>query len=86
MSEQKPDREPITRELLERQLTDTVKATHADCEGFVGIVIERIEAASVQDTNWVVKGVIYGTANRELCDTALSSSVAETQLRFTLSD
>jgi hypothetical protein len=86
MNEQdNPNREPITREILERQLTDAVKATHADCEAFVGIIIERIVPASLQGTNWAVKGIRYGTASRELCDTALSNSVAATQLRFTLS-
>ena len=86
MSKDKPNREPITRELLERQLADSVKATHADCEAFVGVTIERIVSASIQDTNWKVKGIRYGTASRERCDNALSTSVAETQLRFTLSD
>lgn len=87
MSEQdKSDREPIAREVLERQLTDAVKATHADCEAFVGLIVERIVPASSQDTNWVVKGIRYGTASRELCDAALSNSVAETQLKFTLSN
>jgi hypothetical protein len=86
MNEQdNPNREPITREILERQLTDAVKATHADCEAFVGIIIERIVPASLQGTNWAVKGIRYGTASRELCDTALSNSVAATQLKFTLS-
>jgi hypothetical protein len=84
--EDKPVREPITRERLERQLTEAVKAAHADCEAFVGVVIERIAPASGEDTNWVIKGIRYGTASRELCDTALSDSVAEKQLRFTLSD
>jgi len=83
---EKPKREPIARELLERQLTDAVKASHPDCEAFVGIIIERVVPTSNEDTNWAIKGIRYGAAKRDLCDTALSNSVSETQLKCTLSD
>jgi hypothetical protein len=87
MSEQgKSKREPIARKMLEQQLTDAVKASHAECESFVGIIVERIAPAASGEVNWAVKGIRYGAASRQLCDAALSDSVAERQLRFTLSD
>ncbi len=80
-------RQPIARADLERAIAEVVKATGEDCEAFVGVVVERVSAASpAAVTNWIVKGVKYGKSNREACDAALAACVAEKQREFGLLD
>jgi hypothetical protein len=50
------------------------------------VVVERIAAASAAGGDWAVKGVRYGKAKREICDSTLSRLVAEKQLEYELSE
>jgi hypothetical protein len=50
------------------------------------VILQVMSPASPEDPNWMVKGVRYGKADRALCDTALSHSVAEKQNEFDVSD
>jgi hypothetical protein len=85
--EPKPQRQPIARADLERAIAEVVKAAGEDCQAFVGVIIERVSAASPGAvTNWILKGVRYGKSNREACDPALAACVAEKQREFELSD
>lgn len=79
-------RKQITRVDLEQALAEVVKASHPACEGFVGVIVEKIVPASSGAANWIVKGVKYGKADRERCAAALSSCVNERQLEFELED
>jgi hypothetical protein len=82
----KPQRKPISRADLEQEITEFVRASDPDCREFAGVILEAIAPASSGDTNWAVKGVRYGKADRKLCDVALSGCVAGKQLEFELSD
>ncbi len=82
----KQRRKPIARLALDEALTQVHKTSHPECEAFVRVIVKRIAPASPGEANWVVKGVKYGTANRELCDAALPKSVDERLSEFELSD
>jgi hypothetical protein len=82
----KAERQPMTRTALEGAITERVKNSSAECEEFVGVIIEYVKPEKLGDANWGLKGVRYGKANREACAAALSALVAEGQLEFELSD
>jgi hypothetical protein len=82
---EKGTRQPITRSELEHAITDVVKGT-ADCDQFVGVIIERVTPDASGGNNWVLKGVRYGNADRTLCDAALSACIARQALQFDLAD
>lgn len=78
-------RQSIKRAALEQVITDTVKR-EADCEQFIGVIVERVAPNTSGGNNWVLKGIRYGNADRSLCDAALSACVAEKARVFDLSD
>ncbi len=80
---ERSSRQPIKRAELEHAIADLVRA---DCEQFVGVILERVTPDPSGGNNWVVKGIKYGGADRALCDAALSASVAQKALQFDLSD
>jgi cold shock CspA family protein len=79
------ERKPITQDALETALAEAVRAHDAKCKGLVGIIVERVSPASPGETNWSVKGVKYGKAERDRCDVALSVCVEEMQREFEIS-
>jgi hypothetical protein len=71
---------------LEAVLVETVRASDPRCEGLIGIIVERVVAASPDVANWAVKGVKYGRAEREPCSAAVSKCVEESQREFEVLD
>jgi CspA family cold shock protein len=82
----KVKRTSITRAALELALVESVRASDPQCEGLVGIIVERIVPESPGGANWTVKGVKYGRAERSRCSAALSHCVEEGRLEFEISD
>ena len=80
------DRKPITRAILERCLTDAVRKAAPECEGFVGVIIQKVMPEVLDGVNWVVKGVKYGKANRSRCETVLGATLREKQQNYVLVD
>jgi cold shock CspA family protein len=76
----------ITRAALEATLVDSVRAIDPQCEGLIGIIVERVVPTSRDGANWAVKGVKYGKAERERCSAALSKCVEEQQREFEVLD
>jgi hypothetical protein len=85
-AETKPKRTPITRAALEAAVAECVKDADPECEGFVGIIVERITPAVSGGANWAVKGIKYGKAARGPCSAAVSRYVEEAQREFEISD
>ncbi len=79
-------RTPIARATLELALAEAVRDSNPECKGLKGIIIERIAPKSPGQTNWILKGVRYGTAPRASCDTEIAICVAEGQADFEISD
>ena len=76
----------ITRAALEQTLVETVRDSDPECEGLIGIIVERIVSASPDRANWAVKGVKYGKAERERCGAAISKCVEDSQREFEVLD
>jgi hypothetical protein len=85
-SKSQTTRQSVTRAALEQSLAEAVKAAHPEFETFVGVIIERVVPAVSGGTNWALKGVKYGTADRHRSSIVLSYSVEEAQLAFEISD
>ena len=79
-------RKPVTRADLERRLTEAVRTSHAEFEGFVGVIVERISATSPGRSNWAIRGVKYGRANRDRSDAVLSHCVEEAEQELEITD
>ena len=82
---EKETRQPIMRSELEHTIADIVKG-RADCDQFVGVIIERVTPEASGGNNWVLKGIKYGNADRATCDAALSACVVQKALQFDLSE
>ncbi len=78
-------RTPITQAALEAALAEAVRAHDTQCEGLIGIIVERVSAAAPGGSNWSVKGVKYGKVARDRCNVALSVCVEEMQREFEVS-
>jgi len=79
-------REQIKCETLELAIATAVKRSDPHCEPFIGIVIERHTPKSHDDTNWAVRGIKFGKAERENCNAALSVIVERLKREFEISD
>ena len=79
-------RKPITSAVLERSLAAAVRKVAPECEAFVGVIVERVVPETVDGANWQVKGVRYGKADRDRCETALDIALREKQLKYVLVD
>ena len=80
------NRNPIKSDALQSVIAKAVRDSDAQCEAFVGIIIERINPKSNGGANWMLKGVKYGNADRAKCDTAISGVVDQLQQEYTISD
>lgn len=74
-----------SRKQLESAVTEVVKSA-ADCEAFVGVIIERIEPKSRTKPNWAIRGVRFGKTDRDKSGKVLANVVERMQLEFSLID
>jgi hypothetical protein len=76
-------RKIVARKALESAITKAVKNC-PECETFVGVWVETCAKQSGEDTNWAIKGVQFGKADREKCGCALTAVVKRAQQEFEL--
>jgi hypothetical protein len=81
-----PTRKPVTRADIEQSLAEAVRTSHPEFETFAGVIVERIVPDGLGHTNWALKGVRYGKADRHRSGTVLSYCVEQAQLEFEISD
>jgi hypothetical protein len=82
----KAKRRTITRAALEMAITSAVRNSGPECNIFVGVIVERIVPASRAETNWIVKGIKYGKADRSQCDAAMAIILKPLQSEFDVLD
>jgi hypothetical protein len=73
---------PIELTVLEAAITTAVRRSDPNCEGFVGVVVGECHRKSIQDSNWTIRGIRFGTAKRESCNSAISLIVDRLQQQF----
>lgn len=79
-------RKPVSRAVLEETLTEAVKSSHPEFESFAGVIVERAAPSSPELSNWVVKGVRYGKADRHRSGNVLAHCVDQAREEYELSD
>jgi len=65
-------------------ITAAVRNSDPQCEPFVGVLIEHRAPKSGKDTNWAVKGIRFGKADRDKCSVVLAFVVRKMQGDFEL--
>lgn len=80
------NRNSITSDALQSVVAKAVRDSDLLCETFIGIIVERIDPKLHGGTNWTLKGVKYGEADRAKCDIAIFGIVDQLQQEFLLSD
>jgi hypothetical protein len=76
----------ITRTTLESAIVGAARKVAPGCEALVGVVVQRTTPKSRFDTNWALRGVKFGRANREKANQAITIIVERMQQEFRLSE
>jgi hypothetical protein len=79
-----PGRQKLVRKVLETAIAEAVKKSDPQCEAFVGVWVEPCAQQSGKDANWVIKGILFGKADRDKCGSALTAVVKRMQEEFEL--
>jgi hypothetical protein len=79
-------RKSVARATLEEILKEGITTSHEEFESFAGVIVERVARSPDQPSNWVVKGVRYGKADRHRCGLVLAHCVEQAQEEYDLSD
>lgn len=77
-------RSSVSHHDLQSAITEAVKKADPDCEGFVGVIVQRETPKELLDANWAVKGVRFGKADRDKSSKALATIVERMQREFVL--
>lgn len=80
----KTERDVISRKKLESMITTAVKQSEPTCAAFVGVVVERETPRTRSDSNWSIRGVRFGKADRGKAAQALAAVVKRLQDQFVL--
>jgi hypothetical protein len=73
----------ISRTSLEEEITKAVK-TDDTCAAVVGVIVERLRGQS--EINWAVKGIKFGTADRDKAGPVVEAVVERMQGVYSLSN
>ena len=77
-------RASMMQDELQAAIVAAVRETDPACEGLVGVVIERVDRGPETTTNWAVKGVKFGKADRAKAGPILAAIVEGMQQKFDL--
>jgi hypothetical protein len=79
-------RSSMTIPELEIAISEAVKRTAPNCEGFVGVIVQRKIPKSHLDSNWVIRGAKFGKADRKMADETLTNIVERMQREVLLGE
>jgi hypothetical protein len=77
---------PIASTVLEAAITTAVRRSGPSCERFVGVVVGECDPKSIKDSNWTVRGIRFGKAERDSCNSALSLIVERLKREFEIKE
>jgi hypothetical protein len=80
------ERSPITSTNLQSAITEAVKKSVPGCEAFVGVIVQQTTPKSRFDSNWALRGVKFGRADRDRANEAVRTIVKRMQREFHISD
>jgi hypothetical protein len=79
-------RQSVEATALENAITTAVKNGVSGGKGFVGVFVKRLTPKSRFDANWAIRGVRFGSTDRDTVNKALVNIVGRMQADFRLSD
>jgi hypothetical protein len=82
----KERRVSMTTPELELAILEAVKKAAPGCEDFVGVVVAHETPKSHPGSNWAIRGVKFGKADRTIANEALDGVVEGMQREFRLSE
>jgi hypothetical protein len=82
----KERRVSMTTTELESAITEAVKKAAPGCEAFAGVIVRHEPPKSHLDTNWAIRGVRFGNADKKLANEILATVVERMKQEFLLSD
>jgi hypothetical protein len=77
---------PVTRSDLQSAITDAVRKSDPACASFVGVIVRSETPKSRLDANWAIRGIKFGTADRDKSSKAIATIVERMQREFKLSE
>jgi hypothetical protein len=77
-------RDSVSRERLQSAITEAIKEADPKFQGFVGVIVQRQTPKARLDANWSIKGIRFGTADRDICGPALKTIAERMQREFSL--
>jgi hypothetical protein len=80
----KDDRQSISRKDLQSAITEAVKQSGPDYEGFVDVIVESDGTESKPKVNWAVRGIKFGNCDRKKGENIVAVIVARMQQEFML--
>ncbi len=86
LGKRRDSRSLIASATLQSAITEAVQTSEPDCEGFLGVILQQTKPKSRLETNWAVRGLRFGRADRAKVDKTLAPIVERMQRDFFLSD
>ncbi len=84
LQKSRPDsRNAVLKARLESAISEAIKR---ECEGFVGVVVRRVQPKTRDAPDWDVCGILYGKADRQKAETVLATVLERMQREFSLAD
>jgi hypothetical protein len=80
------NRNAITREAMQAAITLAVKKADPDCKPFIGVIVRRTNPKSSLETNWAIRGIKFGRADRNKAKEAVDIIVQRLQREFKLNN
>jgi hypothetical protein len=75
----------LSTDSLQSAIAEAVRKSDPACQGFVGVIIKRETPKSRFGANWGIRGVKFGSADREKSNKAIAAIVECMQREFRLS-
>jgi hypothetical protein len=79
-----PQRASLLQDELQAAIVAGVRQADPACEAFVGVVIERVDRDPDVMSNWAIKGIKFGKADRAKASRILATVVERMQQKFDL--
>jgi hypothetical protein len=76
----------VRREAMQAAITVAVKKATPDCKSFAGVIVQQIYPRSSLETNWAVRGITFGRADRNKAREAVDTMVQRLQREFKLNN
>ena len=86
MDRQADDRNAISRQAMQAAISVAVKKADPDCKPFIGVIVQRTIPKSSLETNWAIRGIKFGRADRNKAKEAVDTIVQRLQREFILNN